>query len=83
MIIIGGIYLYDCPQGEYIPIYLLVGGVFSIIKQLLDWSHKLKQSRQGQGEERIKPSSAQTLLNCFMVGWFVIGKKSVLFMNLL
>lgn len=26
MIAIGSIYLYDCPQGEYIPIYLLVGG---------------------------------------------------------
>lgn len=75
MIIIGGIYLYDCPQGEYIPIYLLVGGVFSIIKQLLDWSYKLKHTRQGQDEERIRPSPTQTLLNCFMVGWFVIGKK--------
>jgi len=26
MIVMGSIYLYDCPQGEYIPIYLLVGG---------------------------------------------------------
>lgn len=26
MIAMGSIYLYDCPQGEYIPIYLLIGG---------------------------------------------------------
>jgi hypothetical protein len=26
MIAMGSVYLYDCPQGEYIPIYLLIGG---------------------------------------------------------
>lgn len=26
MIVMGLIYLHDCPQGEYIPVYLLVGG---------------------------------------------------------
>ena len=31
MIVMGSIYLYDCPQGEYIPIYLLVGGKWFIV----------------------------------------------------
>lgn len=26
MIVFGMLYMYDCPQGEYIPVYLLVGG---------------------------------------------------------
>jgi hypothetical protein len=26
MIAMGSVYLHDCPQGEYIPIYLLIGG---------------------------------------------------------
>lgn len=26
MIVMGSIYLHECPQGEYIPVYLLVGG---------------------------------------------------------
>lgn len=32
MIVMGSIYLHDCPQGEYIPVYLLVGGKFPFIK---------------------------------------------------
>lgn len=28
MIVMGSIYLHDCPQGEYIPVYLLVGGKY-------------------------------------------------------
>lgn len=31
MIVMGSIYLHDCPQGEYIPIYLLVGGKWFIV----------------------------------------------------
>lgn len=26
MIVFGTLYMSDCPQGEYIPVYLLVGG---------------------------------------------------------
>lgn len=26
MIVMGSVYLRECPQGEYIPVYLLVGG---------------------------------------------------------
>lgn len=30
MIVMGSIYLHECPQGEYIPVYLLVGGNYAI-----------------------------------------------------
>ena len=73
MIIIGGIYLYDCPQVEYIPIYLLVGGGFGVFKQLLHISARIRNRRDEQDEERIRQSSTQTLINCFMLGWFIIG----------
>lgn len=31
MIVIGMLYMDDCPQGEYIPVYLLVGGECYIV----------------------------------------------------
>lgn len=73
MIAMGSIYLYDCPQGEYIPIYLLIGGIFGIIKQLLDLSAKVRQREEEREEERIRQSPTQTVINCFMLGWFIIG----------
>ncbi|KAJ9576261.1 hypothetical protein L9F63_006860, partial [Diploptera punctata] len=73
MIVIGAIYLYDCPQGEYIPIYLLVGGGFGVLKQLLHLSARVRHREEEQEEERIRQSPTQTLINCFMLGWFIIG----------
>lgn len=77
MIVIGSIYLYDCPQGEYIPIYLLVGGGFGVLKQLLHLSARVRQRVEEQEEERVRQSPTQTLLNCFMLGWFIIGSMWV------
>nr|CAD7401575.1 unnamed protein product [Timema cristinae] len=73
MIVIGAIYLNDCPQGEYIPIYLLVGGGFGVLKQLLHLSARVRQREEEQEEERLRQSPTQTLINCFMLGWFIIG----------
>lgn len=72
MIVFGAIYLYDCPQGEYIPVYLLVGGGFGVLKQLLHLSTRVR-SREEQALERLRQSPTQTLINCFMLGWFIIG----------
>ncbi|XP_065078300.1 uncharacterized protein LOC135701434 [Ochlerotatus camptorhynchus] len=72
MIVFGGVYLYDCPQGEYIPVYLLVGGGFGVLKQLLHLSTRVR-SREEQELERLRQSPTQTLINCFMLGWFIIG----------
>lgn len=35
MIVFGMLYMYDCPQGQYIPVYLLVGGEWTTTEQLL------------------------------------------------
>ncbi|KAF5284579.1 hypothetical protein FQR65_LT02405 [Abscondita terminalis] len=73
MIVMGSIYLHECPQGEYIPIYLLVGGIFGILKQLLHLSSRVRQSDVEREEEQLRQSPTQTILNCFMLGWFIIG----------
>ncbi|XP_076245404.1 uncharacterized protein LOC143185955 isoform X1 [Calliopsis andreniformis] len=70
MIVIGGIYLNDCPQGEYIPIYLLVGGAIAIFKQLLHLLRKVGQRPEDQ-------SPMLTLINCFIFGWFITGSMWV------
>uniref|UniRef100_A0A182PTY7 Uncharacterized protein n=1 Tax=Anopheles epiroticus TaxID=199890 RepID=A0A182PTY7_9DIPT len=72
MIVFGSLYLYDCPQGEYIPVYLLVGGGFGVLKQLLHLSTRVR-SREEQELERLRQTPTQTLINCFMLGWFIIG----------
>ncbi|XP_015122193.1 uncharacterized protein LOC107044706 [Diachasma alloeum] len=77
MMIMGGIYLYDCPQGEYIPVYLLVGGGFGVFKQLLHLSTRVRRRQEERDEERIRQSPTQTLINCFMLGWFIIGSMWV------
>ncbi|XP_034933650.1 transmembrane protein 272-like [Chelonus insularis] len=77
MMIIGGMYLYDCPQGEYIPVYLLVAGGFAIFKQLLYLSARVRQWPDDRDEERIRQSPTLTLINCFMLGWFIIGSMWV------
>ncbi|KAI4481397.1 hypothetical protein M0804_009517 [Polistes exclamans] len=74
MIIIGGMYLYKCPQGEYIPVYLLVGGIIGVFKQLLHLSAYVRR-REERDEERIRQSTTQTVINCFMLAWLIIGRQ--------
>lgn len=74
MMVVGGLYLHDCPQGEYIPVYLLVGGGFGVLKQLLRLPSIVRNRPEERDEERIRQSPAQTLINCFMLGWFIIGR---------
>ncbi|KZC04606.1 PREDICTED: uncharacterized protein LOC107190629 [Dufourea novaeangliae] len=77
MMVIGGLYLNDCPQGEYIPVYLLVGGGFSIYKQLLHLCARIRHQQGGTDEDRMRQSPRQTLIDCFMLGWFIIGSMWV------
>ncbi|GLV35534.1 hypothetical protein CBL_01317 [Carabus blaptoides fortunei] len=73
MIVIGSVYLHECPQNQYIPIYLLVGGIFGIMKQVLHLSVRVKKQGEERDEENLRQSPTQTLLCCFMLGWFIIG----------
>lgn len=92
MIVIGSMYLYQCPQGEYIPVYLLVGGeyfsfthwfdgntgffiegIMGIIKPLLSLSTHVRQSADEQASLQASQSGTQTLINWFMLGWFMFG----------
>lgn len=54
-----------------------ITGGFGVLKQLLHLSSKVRQREEEQEEERLRQSPTQTLLNCFMLGWFIIGKLAL------
>ncbi|TKS92888.1 hypothetical protein D9C73_027125 [Collichthys lucidus] len=65
-IAIGAIYLDDCPRQSYIPIYLIVMGVFSLVLVLLSCLLST-----------LKPEDRSTtwnsLITCFLFCWFIAG----------
>lgn len=73
MIVVGSLYMNQCPQGEYIPVYLIVGGLLGVLKQLLHLSVRVRKTAEEMAAERLRHSPAHTMLDCFMLGWFIIG----------
>merc|ERR1712002_1161541 len=74
-IVYGSINLGNCTIQRFIPIWLIVAGVFSIIQQLLQllnyWN---KRNTPEEEQEANKPSQAgSTLLGCFNIAWFIAG----------
>lgn len=57
-------------------------GIFGVLKQLLHLSARVRQTEQEREEEDLRQSPTQTLLNCFMLGWFIIGNYEFLFLQL-
>lgn len=56
--------------------YFYFSGIFGVVKQLLHLSARVRQTEEERHEENLRQSPTQTLLNCFMLGWFIIGKYS-------
>ncbi|XP_062585523.1 transmembrane protein 272-like [Saccostrea cucullata] len=85
MIVMGAIYLDDCPAQRLIPIYLIVDGVFtciSILYGLLKSALKDKEKEgEGDGKNKDKPKSKgrkagdclESLINTFLFAWFICG----------
>ncbi|KAM6970387.1 transmembrane protein 272-like [Aplochiton taeniatus] len=71
---IGGMNLKSCPQQPYIPIYLVVSGVFSLVLALLSC---LPCTREQEDGEQSLASSLCTLWNSlvslFLFCWFIAG----------
>lgn len=65
--------MHDCPAEPYIPIYLVVGGIFGVIKNLLNCRLRCKRHDDTEGES-LRPSSLDTVMNCFLFAWFIAGK---------
>ena len=77
----GSIYLDDCPRERYIPIYLIVAGVFGLVKALLNSGQQARSRHnkdENDGEEQSKkPNPIDSVLSCFLFAWFIAGMWSI------
>lgn len=73
MIVIGSVYLYDCPAEPCIPIFLIVGGSFSVLKYLIGVTTRVRRTDQENNQDPPKPHPAQYVINCFLCAWFITG----------
>ena len=73
MVVIGSLYVNDCPLQRYIPIYLIVGGVFGLLKNLSSLAHQAKNKRNDNEEDNAKSNPFDGLVACFLLGWFIAG----------
>jgi hypothetical protein len=74
MIVIGLLYMNSCPI-ENIPIFLLVGGIVWIFKNLMNiWSQcRRSPNSESEAETAVQYRKHESLLNCFLFGWFIAG----------
>ncbi|XP_076118253.1 transmembrane protein 272-like isoform X1 [Mytilus galloprovincialis] len=73
-IVIGSLYLHDCPAQRLIPIYLIVAGAFSLVKDLSSLLQKCKAKRTEEEQEGGAPTNFfDGLVGCFLFAWFICG----------
>lgn len=74
MIAIGAVYKDDCPAERFIPIYLIVGGVFGIIKNISSLGQRAKnKDDEDKDEKNAKTNPFDGLIGCFLFAWFIAG----------
>uniref|UniRef100_A0A3B4HA65 Si:dkey-19b23.12 n=1 Tax=Pundamilia nyererei TaxID=303518 RepID=A0A3B4HA65_9CICH len=70
----GGIYLHECPRQHYIPIYLIVLGVFSVFSVLLSCLPCSKEPEEGTSNPLNTIYKAWTSLTILLfICWVIAG----------
>lgn len=72
MIIIGVTYLGDCPVEKYIPVYLIVGGIFGAVKNMINFRSRCRTG-EGESGDSLPQKPHDNILNCFLLIWFIAG----------
>lgn len=73
MIVVGSVYFHDCPAEPYIPIFLIVGGSFSVFKYLIGVLSRLRRAETGSDQDPQPTHPVQSLITFFLCGWFITG----------
>jgi len=73
MIVIGSVYFHDCPAEPYIPIFLIVGGSFSVFKYLIGVLSRVRRAETGNEQDPQPTHPVQSLITFFLCGWFITG----------
>lgn len=77
MIVIGAMNMNRCPVENYIPIWLVVFGSFSLLKAATNFFYRAKRQRTNEPHspvDNVNPNPFDGLLSCFLIVWFVIGR---------
>jgi len=78
-LVIGVLFLHQCPRERFIPIYLVVFGCFGIVKALANIVQMCCNKKKGiQSDDpnqaaNQKPNPVDSILNCFLMAWFIAG----------
>ncbi|CAM4515643.1 unnamed protein product [Leuciscus chuanchicus] len=73
-IAIGAVYLKDCPQQHYIPVYVLVCGVFSMFLALLSCLPCARETEEGNRTSLSLACSVwNALVSTFLFCWLISG----------
>ncbi|XP_067944582.1 transmembrane protein 272-like [Watersipora subatra] len=82
-IVIGAKYLHDCPAEKYLPIYLIVLGVFSMVSGGSGGPKAVKSARDGEDDGASKTCGfiCNSILLLFLFAWFICGNVWVFRMN--
>ncbi|XP_071847941.1 transmembrane protein 272-like isoform X1 [Apostichopus japonicus] len=73
MVVIGAIYVDDCPTEKMIPIYLIVSGSCYILKNLIDLFERYKNRDQDDSHGNNPSNALSRLLGCFIFAFFIAG----------
>ncbi|KAG9346365.1 hypothetical protein JZ751_006676 [Albula glossodonta] len=73
-IAVGAVYLRDCPQQHYIPIYLVVLGAFALLLGVLSCLPCTREPQDG-GQSALSTLSSvwNSLVSFFLFCWFIAG----------
>jgi len=75
--------LYDCPYERYIPIYLVVGGCFGIVKNISNIVQRVRNKRENRDEQNARTNPFDGTLHCFLFAWFIAGSRNRVFVQFL
>lgn len=73
MIVMGSIYIDECPRQQYIPIYLIVGGCAGVLKTAMSIGQRIRNRMDDRDGNNIHTNPVDGTLNCFIVCWFIAG----------
>ncbi|XP_054715569.1 transmembrane protein 272-like [Uloborus diversus] len=71
MILVGTKYFGQCPVEKFIPVYLIVGGTFGVLKNIMGFISRWRKDENEQ--EQMMHRSRDSILNCFLFAWFITG----------
>ncbi|XP_026188171.1 transmembrane protein 272 [Mastacembelus armatus] len=73
-IAIGAVYLKECPRQHYIPIYLIVVGVFALVLNVLSCLPCAQEPKDGTSNPLSRVCAAwNSLTSFFLFCWFIAG----------